>query len=114
MDFTGSWKNQHGSVLELQMDGEQIRGRFESGVGEWDSDPHWIEVSGKAQEDLITFCASFRTHGSLVSWVGRHTLRDGADQIQAEWLHITNVPHDREGPWLWSANRIGFDTFERT
>lgn len=114
MDFTGTWKNQLGSLLELLMDGDEIRGRFESAVGERDKQPHWVAVSGKAQDDLITFCASLPAHGSLVSWVGQHTIRGGSSQIQTQWLHVTNVPEDREHAWMWSANRIGFDIFERT
>jgi len=114
MDFTGTWKNQYGSLLELRMNGEEIRGRFESAVGEWGKESHWVEVSGKALDDLITFCASLPTHGSLVSWVGQHTVREGVGQIQAEWLHVTNVPDDREQSRMWSANRIGFDVFKRT
>ena len=113
MDFSGTWKNQHGSLLQIRMDGMEIRGRFESAVGEQGEGSHGVDISGKAQDDLITFFASLPSHGSLVSWVGQHTVHDGVDQIQAGWLHVTNVPDDRELTWMWSANRVGFDIFER-
>ena len=113
MDFNGTWKNQHGSLLELRVDGERVGGRFESGVGEGGK-PHWVDVHGQVQEDLITFHASFPRHGTLVSWVGQHTSRDGVDQIQAQWLHATNVPDSRGESWMWYANRIGSDTFVRS
>ncbi|MFN3546780.1 MAG: avidin/streptavidin family protein [Mesorhizobium sp.] len=113
VDFTGTWKNQNESTLELrQLAGGSIDGRFESGVGD-DNQILWVDISGHALDDVITFHAAFEKYGTIVSWVGQHTDKDGVGQIKTHWLHATNIPNADEPNWLWYTNRIGNDTFVR-
>ena len=63
VDFTGTWKNQHGSTLELHDTGGTVSGRFESGVGD-DGRALWVDVSGRVLGDVITFNAVYTSYGS--------------------------------------------------
>jgi hypothetical protein len=112
VDFTGTWKNQHGSTLELREMGGALSGRFESGVGD-DGQALWVDVSGRALGDVITFSAVYTDYGIIVAWVGQHTVEDGVGTIKTHWIHATNLPDPQAKDWMWFSNRIGSDIFSR-
>jgi len=112
VDFTGTWKNQHDSTLELNVLNGIVSGRFESGVGD-DNQTLWVAVSGRTIEDVITFNAVFEKYCTVVAWVGQHTEENGVGKIKTHWLHATNVDDSEEKYWMWSSNRIGSDVFVR-
>jgi hypothetical protein len=112
VDFTGTWRNQHNSTLELIVVGDIVSGRFESGVGD-DGQTLWVAVSGRVLGDLITFNAVYPRFGTLVAWVGQHTIESGVGMIKSHWLHATNVDDPQEKAWMWASNRIGSDVFTR-
>lgn len=110
--FTGRWKNQLGSLLELHVTDGEVSGRLDMGAGN-DGQPVWVEVRGRVGTDLITFNAIFPNHGTVVAWVGQHTSEDQVRQIKTVWVHATNVPDSQEQAWMWFSNRIGADVFKR-
>ena len=110
MDFTGIWRNQRGSVLEVRVEDTRLSGWFAATAG-GEGEP--VAVSGLVQDDLITFHASFPKHGTIVSWVGQHTILSGVGVIEMQWLHASNIPDDRENDWMWTASRLGHDVFIR-
>ena len=112
IDFTGTWKNPHGSALELRVVGGIVSGRFESGVGD-DGQIIWVEISGQVLDDVITFNAVYPMYGTVVAWVGQHTVEKGIESIKTHWIHATNLPDDQEKEWMWYSNRIGSDVFTR-
>jgi len=112
VDFTGTWKNQHGSTLELHAVGGTVSGQFSSGVGD-DGQTLWVEVSGRVLDDVITFNAVYPEYGIVVAWVGQHTVEEGVGRLQTHWIHATNLPDPQEKEWMWFSNRIGSDVFNR-
>ena len=54
VNFEGTWKNQHQSILELSVVDGLVGGRFQSRVGE-DGQPLWAEINGRILGDVITF-----------------------------------------------------------
>lgn len=111
VDFSGTWKNQNESKLELrQLPDNRIEGRFESGVGD-DGREQWVEVSGYAVGDILTFHAAYPAYKTIVSWVGQHTSDNGVARIKTQWLHVSDIPDDQEQEWMWFTNRIGADDF---
>lgn len=112
VDFTGSWKNQNHSSLELHVTDGLVSGRFESGVGD-DGDILWEEVRGRALGDLITFHVVYERYGTVVAWVGQHTEENGVEKLKCHWLHATNVENEQEKEWMWYSNRLGSDEFRR-
>ncbi len=112
VDFTGTWKNQNNSTLELHVTGGIVSGRFESGVGD-DGEILWEAVNGRVLDDVITFNVVYSKYGTVVAWVGQHTEENGVGKIKTHWLHATNIPDDQEQAWMWYTNRIGSDEFRR-
>ena len=62
--FTGTWKNQHDSTLELKVVNGVVKGRFESGVGDND-EILWEEVSGRILDDIILSMLCIRSTARL-------------------------------------------------
>lgn len=110
--FTGTWKNQNDSTLELTENGGVLSGRFESGVGD-NGAILWVDITGRILDDVATFNALYPQYGTVVSWVGQMTDDAGTDVIKTQWLHVTNIPDDQEQDWMWYTNRIGADVFRR-
>lgn len=108
VDFSGTWKNQLGSTLELLIVDKIVSGRFESGVGD-DGKTVWVQISGRVLDDIITFNAAYEKYGTLVAWVGQHTVDNGIGKIKTLWVHATNVEDSQEVDWMWFSNRIGAD-----
>jgi hypothetical protein len=113
VNFTGSWINQNESTLEITDSGGVISGRFESGVGD-DGQTLWVDVTGRALDDIVTFNAVYAQYGTIVSWVGQLTTDGTRDTIKTQWLHVTNIPDNQEREWMWYSNRIGADIFTRS
>ena len=111
-DFTGTWKNQNSSVLELTQSGDSISGRFDSGVGD-DGNTIWVEVSGRTLGDVVTFNAIYSSYKTVISWVGQLTIESGTEIIKTQWLHVSDIPDDQEQDWMWFTNRIGADVFSK-
>lgn len=92
--FSGKWKNQLGSLLDLQVADGEVSGRLDMGVGN-DGEPLWVEVRGRAGTDLITFNAVFPNHGTVVAWVGQHTVEGQVRQIRTVWCTPPMCPTAR-------------------
>lgn len=113
VDFTGTWKNQHGSTLELrELAGGNIDGRFESGVGD-DGQMLYVDISGQSLGDIITFHAVYSDYRTIITWAGQHSEEAGIGKIKTHWLHVSDIPDAQERDWMWFTNRIGSDEFQR-
>ena len=113
VDFSGLWKNQRGSSIEVDVDaGGRVSGTFRTAVGV----PYPQEafpLCGFVQGDLIAFSVSFGQHESVTAWAGQHTIIDGRERIETLWHLARNVPDEDESRSLWAAILAGADVFER-
>jgi hypothetical protein len=66
VNFEGTWKNQHQSILELSVVDGLVRGRFQSRVGE-EGQPLWAEINGRILGDVITFHAGYPLYRTIVT-----------------------------------------------
>lgn len=113
VDFAGRWKNQHGSSMELTVDGQgSVRGRFRTAVGV-PSPGDAYPLCGFVQGDLIAFSVSFAPHDSVTAWAGQHTIVGGRERIESLWHLAKNIPDEDEARGLWSGILAGSDVFER-
>jgi hypothetical protein len=113
VDFSGHWKNQRGSSIELAVDGDgRVSGTFRTAVGT----PYPSEsfpLCGVVAGDLIAFSVSFGVHESVTAWAGQHTVAGGRERIETLWHLARNVPDADEERGLWAAILAGADVFER-
>jgi hypothetical protein len=113
VDFSGAWRNQRGSSLELRVDERGlVGGTFRTAVGVPTSQEHF-PVCGFVQGDLIAFTVSFAPHDSVTAWVGQHTVIRGRERIETLWHLAKDIPDEEEERGLWAGILAGADAFER-
>src|SRR5512138_1484285 len=96
VDFSGRWRNQRGSSLELAIDDRgRVSGTFRTGVGV--PSPHEsFPLCGFARGDLIAFSVDFGVHESVTAWAGQHTEAGGRERIETLWHLARNIPDSDE------------------
>ena len=113
VDFSGRWRNQHGSEMQLRVGpGGRLTGTYHTAVGA-PSPKQEFELAGFACGDLVAFTVNFGRFGSLTAWTGQHTLAEGAERIHTLWHLAKNIPDADESGALWAGVLAGADTFER-
>lgn len=111
IDPAGIWHNEHGSQLELTVDGCHLRGRFHSGTG-LARGADGNDLTGFVSGNLIAFTVDFGELGSLTSWVGHLALENGIPRIHVSWNMCVELPRGHTDD-LWRGIWTGADTFER-
>jgi avidin family protein len=113
VDFSGHWRNQRGSSIELAVDDRgRVSGTFRTGVGV-PLPEESFPLCGIAQGDLIAFSVGFGVHESVTAWAGQHTIAKGRERIETLWHLARNIGDEDEDRALWAAILSGADTFER-
>jgi Avidin family len=113
VDFSGRWRNQRGSSIELAVDDRgHVSGTFQTAVGT-PSPQESFPLCGIAQGDLIAFSVGFGVHESVTGWAGQHTIVGGRERIETLWHLARNIADEDEDRALWSAILTGSDSFER-
>ena len=109
LDFNGLWKNELGSEMRIDQQGEALRGHYKSfknDAGEVAANgPLTGWVSGK----VIAFTVNWDGLDSITSWVGQHVEGDDGPRLVALWQMVKTVPDGSE----WEAINAGTDTFWR-
>jgi hypothetical protein len=118
MTWTGMWRNQYGSSLEIESEADRrIEGSFRTALEDSAFRGQSIAISGRHQGDCISFAGGGATPGGdvLVSYTG--LLRDG--RMETLWYVVTDsvpaggAPATLEKVKWWRAMMTGADTFER-
>jgi len=113
VDFSGHWRNQRGSSIELAVDDQgRVSGTFRTAVGV-PSPRETFPLCGLVTGDLIGFTVSFGVHESVTAWAGQHAIVGGRERIETLWHLARNIADEDEPRALWSAILSGADTFER-
>lgn len=117
VDFSGKWKNQLGSEMELLTVGDLVAGKYRSKVGSTGGIQEF-DLIGTASSDIISIIVNWSavaSHNSITSWVGQLTKNPaGDDVLKTMWLLATDVVDDQlEDKLLWGSVRAGADEFRR-
>ncbi len=114
-DFSGRWANNHGAVLELQVNGHDLTGMYYgSNKGFAHAGESNAEVKGSVVGDLIAFMVLWEKSGSITQWCGQIL---GAETPHAKlvlmWRLITELPEPEEPRYFWMSTFAGTDDFTR-
>ena len=114
IELSGTWYNQHGSELRIQVDGEgKINGSFRSGVGFPEAE-EVFPVTGFTQNDLFGFTVSFGKYDSVTSWTGHSGVEDGKEILSGLWhMSVGLLPGAAAEGQLWKGVWAGADVFRR-
>ena len=110
-DFSGLWRNQMGSTMDLHVNGSDVAGIYTSASSSGGG-PVAGTLKGHAAGDLISFLVLW-PGGSQTSWVGQMVGSDEQPVIRTLWHLVTNVPDANEPKELWTSTFAGADDFTR-
>ncbi len=112
VEFSGLWKNELGSEMQVTVKNGEVRGSYSTAVGEAPEE-RTFDLCGFVKGDLIVFCVNFGEFGSLATWAGQHAVEGGREEILSLW-HLARAPRDGHEPKdLWSTMLTGSNTFYR-
>lgn len=110
-DFSGMWRNQMGSTMDLSVSGSDVAGHYTSASSSGGG-PVAGTIKGFVAGDLISFLVLW-PGGSQTAWVGQMTGTVGQPMIRSLWQLVTNVPDADEPKELWTSTYLGADNFTR-
>ena len=117
MAVAGTWYNELGSVMDLEVSGSTLSGTYQTAVG----DAKWIYrlvgsidtlpiTGGQAIGFVVAWVNEYGTSNSVTAWSGQYQIIDGTEEILTQWLltHETSPEDD------WASTLINNDVFTRT
>lgn len=119
MNVTGSWYNELGSQMDLNVDNEgSLTGQYWTAVGDAAGRypiVGWAEpAAGLSGSTAVGWAVLWRNAGrnshSVTTWSGQYQVINGKDHILALWLLATETSPDDD----WKSMLVGADTFQRT
>lgn len=113
--LNGNWYNELGSVMTLQVQGENIVGTYQTAVGDAkglyklvgrsDTDNHESETVGW----VVNWKNQYGDSDSVTTWSGQIQAVDGEDIIATTWLLTSETAPGDD----WHSTLVGKDTFSR-
>jgi hypothetical protein len=110
--FSGRWKNQMNSDMNLIIAGSGVTGTYTSSSSAG-GPPVTSNIIGYVVEDIIAFSVLWETSGSITSWVGQLIEDAGQPKLRTLWNLMTNVLDKEEPQKLWMSTFTGADEFHR-
>ncbi len=113
MTWTGTWRNQYGSVLTVTSEADgRIEGMFRTALQDSGFFGRDFAVSGVHQGDCISFAFAGSTRKGDMTCAFAGALRDG--KLQTMWHVVADRAAEGEGQRPWPhAVMTNADTFER-
>jgi Avidin family len=112
ISLTGTWHNQLGSQLDIEVDElGNLTGRYRSPEGLCPDSLHTVvglcDLSHSSGPILVGFVVRWSDAGCITSWSGQYFPDSG--EIKASWLMTSeSAPRDE-----WKATIVGHDVFHR-
>ncbi|MFO0547931.1 MAG: avidin/streptavidin family protein [Polyangiaceae bacterium] len=108
--ITGTWHNQHQSLVHLVEEDGRLSGRFQPAIGLCRGES--FPLTGSIVGDQLAFTVSFGREGSITAWVGHVVRRGDAQEIETLW-HMAIHVDGKLGDAAWRGTLSGADTFRR-
>jgi len=113
VDFSGAWDNDMGSQAVFVVKNGEVRGTYNTNVGEPDKGQSFPLV-GLVEGDQITFTVNFKGFGSMTSWTGQLTENaKGEPYIRTHWHLTKDIKDELEQEDIWGSMRTGASKFTR-
>jgi hypothetical protein len=117
MSVQGTWYNELGSMMQLQVNGASITGAYQTAVGSAsgtyqlvgsiDTEP---SPNGQAIAWVVVWNNAYGNSHSITAWSGQYQIIDGEEEITTLWLLTSEQPSELD----WKATNINQDVFKRT
>ncbi|MGQ1909653.1 avidin/streptavidin family protein [Marinifilum sp. RC60d5] len=84
INLNGKWKNQYDSILDLTVDGNYLKGIFQTAIGQPNFNDKF-KVIGKINDNAIAFIVDFEKYRSLACWTGRLEKDEKGPVLHTMW-----------------------------
>ncbi|KVZ35657.1 avidin/streptavidin family protein [Burkholderia ubonensis] len=108
IDFSGLWKSELGSTMQIAQQGDQLTGTYGSAVSATESETTG-DLRGYVDGDLIAFVVHWREFQAITSWVGQCEPNSNNGKINTLWQMTKQVAEGDE----WASINAGADVFVR-
>jgi len=113
LDFSGTWKSARGSVMTIEISGNEVTGFYSSAIGEAEGEGKF-PLRGFVSGDLVSYTVNFGRFATLVSWVGQFAPDDHlAPALRTVFVAAVNVEEQNEADHAWGSVRTGSDTYTK-
>ena len=109
-DFTGEWKNELESTMDVVQVQSVITGVYTSKVSSPNA-PAVGQLAGYAHGDLISFVVKWDSM-AITAWVGRHRVENHESVVETLWQMTSLVDNSQDN--FWHSINAGADRFTRT
>jgi hypothetical protein len=117
MSLEGTWYNELGSEMNLQVAGIEVTGTYQTAVGDaqgiyqlygaTDSEP---TTPNQAVGFVVAWENEFGSSHSATAWSGQWQLINGQETITTMWLLTSETDPTQD----WQSTLVGKDVFTRT
>jgi hypothetical protein len=108
VDFSGQWKNELTSTMELTQNADRLSGTYTSAVSGGGGSTIG-DLQGYVDGDLISFIVHWRDFQAITAWVGQLDPQTAAQTIRTLWQMTKQVASGEE----WASINAGADSFTR-
>lgn len=118
VDFSGRWKNEFGSIMDIHVAGATVTGTYTSMVSSAGGAIRG-PIIGTTTGDIISFTVLWPSEpAKITAWVGQLVVTAGSSSSQTErletlWQMIVNEPDAQDPDSLWTTIHAGADHFWR-
>jgi hypothetical protein len=110
-DFSGHWKNELGSFMDLTIAGADVTGSYVSAVSDAGGPTRPFPLRGTVSGDLISFTVNWET--LIATWIGHGVVDAGQDRILTLWHIVMTVQQETDPLNQWKTLEAGADEFGR-
>ena len=108
VDFSGQWKNELTSTMDLTQNADRLSGTYTSAVSGGGGSTIG-DLQGYVDGDLISFIVHWRDFQAITAWVGQLDPQTAAQTIRTLWQMTKQVASGEE----WASINAGADSFTR-
>lgn len=112
IDFSGRWRNQMASFMDLAVNGSTVTGTYNSASSAGGGSVQGA-ITGVTVGDLIAFTVLWTASGSITSWTGQLIDEASGPKLRTLWHLVSNIPDANEPDKLWMSTWAGADEFVR-
>ncbi len=117
MSAAGTWYNELGSKMELQVNGSSLTGTYQTAVG--DATGIYLLVGsldpapspgGQAIAWVVVWNNEYGNSHSITAWSGQYQVIQGEEEIVSLWLLTSEQMPNHD----WKSTLVNQDVFTRT
>jgi hypothetical protein len=107
-DFSGRWRNELGSTMQLKVRRSQVSGWYKTATSSGGGPLPRHPLSGYVDGNLIAFAVNWKEKAAITAWVGQLTDKHTLFTLWQMTMQVSDPSKE-----VWESILAGSDTFNR-